>query len=103
MSQAIDLDTLKQKLDQGKDLFLKVWQKGCGPCKLSEPALERLEPTYGSTLEFVQVCIDDHPDIADIANIEALPAFFIFKEKKMKAKSFGFKGIAKLEAFIKES
>jgi thioredoxin 1 len=94
---------LKSHLDQGDAVFLKLWQKGCGPCRMSVPAVERLEAANRHGLVFGQICVDDHPEIAALADADVLPVFIVFKNKAMKGKFMGFKGIAKLESFLDES
>ena len=46
-------DDLKSHLDNGDKVFLKLWKKGCGICKLSNSATDRLEKTneHGLVLE----------------------------------------------------
>ena len=91
---------LKTKLDAGEDVFLKLWKRGCGPCKLSEPATSRLETNYADQLAFCQINVDDHPEMLQISESEVLPAFFIFKNQKLQEKSLGFKGLKKLDTFV---
>jgi thiol-disulfide isomerase/thioredoxin len=95
---------LESHLDAGKVVFLKLWKKGCGACKLSEPALERIEAARaGSDIMFGQIQTDDFPEMMEIADTEVLPVFFVFKDQEMKGRFIGFKGLAKLEGFIEES
>lgn len=95
-------DTLKEQLDAGQSVFLKLWKKGCGACKLSEPAIERLEAEWGPKgVIFGAIQADEYPEIMDIAGTEVLPVFFVFKEQEMKGSFVGFKGLAKLEEFVK--
>ena len=96
-------DELKAKLDNNEALFLKVWKEGCGPCKLSEPAVERLEKKFGTDLEFTHVNSSKHSEIMEITGSKVLPAFFVFKEKKMLGKFTGFKGLAKLEDMVQKA
>lgn len=93
-------DALTERLDKGEIVFLKLWKKGCGACKLSEPALERIMAADAAGMSFGQILIDDHPEMLEIAETDVLPAFFVFKDKDMKGKFIGFKGIAKLQEFI---
>lgn len=95
----ISPDELKTHLDAGKSLFLKLWKPGCGACKLSEPAIERLEKKF-TNVTFVQIDAGTHPEILGISESEVLPAFFMFKESKMQGSVIGFKGIAKLTEII---
>lgn len=93
-------DQLTEAIETGKPVFLKLWKKGCGPCKLSEPALERIVAGDKHGLVFGQILVDDHPEMFEIAETDILPAFFVFKDKDMKGKFIGFKGLAKLQEFV---
>ena len=93
-------DDMKAHLDSGKGLFLKLWKKGCGGCKLSIPAVERLEGEFSDQLAFVQISADDHPEILEISDTEVLPTFFVFVAGKFKGNHIGFKGLEKLKAFV---
>lgn len=93
-------DQLKQEIEADKSIFLKVWKKGCGPCKLSEPATDRLEKTYENKLNFFKIEAGEYPEMFDITGTDILPTFFIFKAKALKEKKIGFKGIKKLTEMI---
>ncbi len=93
-------DDLKKLLDENTKVFLKLWKPGCGACKLSLPALERLEAANLHGLTFGQIDVMTFPQMLDIADTDVLPCFFIFADQKLKGKSIGFKGIKKLEEFV---
>lgn len=92
-------DELKSHLDAGGAVFLKLWKPGCGACKLSEPAIERLEKQFEAA-KFVQIDAEAHPEILSISESEVLPSFFMFKDGKMLGNVIGFKGIAKLKDLL---
>ncbi len=96
-------DDLRKYLEAGDKVFLKLWKKGCGACKLSIPATDRLEASNDFGLIFGQVCADDHPEILEIAETDVLPVFFVFAEKQMKGRIEGFKGLERLKAMLVES
>lgn len=96
-------DQLKSHIESGEGVFLKLWKKGCGPCKLSVPAVERVEAKNAHGLVFGQICTSDHPEMVEVAGTEVLPVFFVFKGKEKKGKLEGFKGLKKLESFIDEA
>lgn len=96
-------DHLQEHLESNHDVFLKLWKKGCGACKLSAPAIERLEASGEFKLHFGEISTDDHPEILELTESEVLPVFFVFKDKKMVGKFEGFKGLEKLKSFIQES
>lgn len=96
-------EELQEKLGQGGAVFLKIHKKGCGACKLSIPALERIEAADTRGLAFGQISSDDHPEILEITGTEVLPAFFVFKGGEMKGSLVGFKGLEKLKSLIEEA
>lgn len=96
-------DELQKQLDAGAKVFLKLWKKGCGACKLSIPALERIEASDAHGLQFAQICTDDHPEILEITESEVLPVFFVFANKEMRGRLEGFKGLEKLKSMIDEA
>lgn len=91
---------LQTAIESGKPVFLKLWKKGCGACKLSIPALERIVAADQKGIVFGQILSDDFPEILEITETEVLPAFFVFSNKEMKASVTGFKGLEKLQNFI---
>ena len=93
-------ETLQDHIEAGDRVFLKLWKKGCGACKLSTPAIERLEAANEHGLVFAQISTDDYPEMLEIADTEVLPTFFVFRDKSMAATHIGFKGLEKLKAFV---
>jgi len=96
-------EELQGHLEKGDRVFLKLWKKGCGPCRLSTPAIERIEAADQHALQFGQICVDDHPEMFEITGVDSVPAFFIFKDRKMAGKFLGFKGLEKLKTFVDEA
>lgn len=96
-------EQLKTNLDEGRSVFLKLWKPGCGACKLSEPALTRLEESFGEQLTFCQIDTLKYPELLDLADTDVLPVFFIFINQQKKGQHIGFKGIKKLQQFIETS
>jgi len=96
-------DQLQNHIESGNRIFLKLWKKGCGACKLSIPAIERIQAADQSGMHFGQISTDDHPEILEITGTEVLPAFFVFSDRKLKGSITGFKGLEKLKAFVDEA
>ena len=96
-------DDLKSHLDNGDKVFLKLWKKGCGICKLSNSATDRLEKTNEHGLVFGKISLTDHPEMAAISETDMLPAFFVFEQGKKKGVYTGFKGLDKLKTFVDEA
>lgn len=96
-------EQLQEKLAGGERVFLKLWKKGCGICKLSTPATDRLEKDNPHNLQFAKISVDDHPEMMAVAGTEVLPVFFVFADKQKKGMYTGFKGLDKLQEFVEES
>ena len=94
---------LQENIETGKPVFLKLWKKGCGTCKLSIPALERIEAADKSGIVFGKINVEDHPEILEIAEADVVPSFFIFKDKQMAGQYTGFKGMEKMAEFIAQA
>lgn len=93
-------DDLKSRLDEGQRIFLKLWKPGCGVCKLSEPATDRLEKANPHNLTFLKISVEDYPEMLEVSGTEVLPAFFVFADKEKKGLNIGFKGLKKLQDFV---
>ena len=96
-------DELKQELDKGSRIFLKLWKKGCGVCKLANPASDKLERDDEFKMKFGRIAVDEYPEMLQIAGTEVLPVFFVFDQKKKKGMYTGFKGYDKLYEFVSDS
>lgn len=95
---------LKQLIETDATIFVKIWKKGCGPCKLSESATDRLEKAHADDpIEFVKVSAGDFPEMYEVTGSEVLPAFFVFKNKQMVGKKLGFKGLNSLKPLITDA
>lgn len=94
---------LQEHLESGSKIFLKLWKKGCGACKMSTPAIERIEAANSHGLIFAQISTDEFPEMLEIAGTEVLPVFFVFAAKEQRGRFEGFKGLERLKAFIDES
>lgn len=96
-------DTLKEHLDKGDAVFLKLWKKGCGICKLSNSATDRMEKENTHQLIFAKINVDDYPEMLEVSGTTALPAFFVFADKQKKGLYTGFKGLDALKEFVDSS
>lgn len=96
-------EQLKEHLSKGDAVFLKLWKKGCGACRLSTSATDKIEAADQRGLTFGRISVDDHPELLELAGTDVLPAFLVFAGRQKKGMFTGFKGQKKLENFIDES
>ncbi|NRA63616.1 MAG: thioredoxin family protein [Pseudobacteriovorax sp.] len=96
-------DDLKKSLDDNQRIFLKLWKKGCGICKLSNSATDRMEKQNPHDLKFVKIDVGEYPEMMGLADSDVLPLFFVFTDQKKRGMYTGFKGLDKLEEFVSDS
>ena len=65
--------------------FTAAW---CGPCKMISPIYDAVSDEYPS-VSFLKVDVDDQPDVAAMAQVQAMPTFQFFKSGKMLDKIVG--------------
>jgi len=76
--------------------FSATW---CGPCRMLEPTLKRLEKEHPD-IAFAKVDIDQHDKLADRMRVQAVPTvFFVRKGKVIKR----VVGLESYESLTKEA
>jgi thioredoxin 1 len=55
--------------------FTAPW---CGPCRLSIPVVREVFKEFSSTVQAVEVCTDDFPNIAADAGVVSIPTIQIY-------------------------
>ena len=96
-------DQLKASLDKGDKVFLKLWKRGCGICKLSNSATDRMEKSNDHGLTFAKINVDDNPMAASKYGVRGLPTLMIFKGGKVAATHPGAMSKQKITEWIKEN
>ncbi|KAJ3306579.1 Cytoplasmic thioredoxin isoenzyme 2 [Kappamyces sp. JEL0829] len=77
--------------------FHATW---CGPCKMIAPKYEAFSNTY-TKLHFIKLDVDEVPEVAEKAEVRAMPTFQIYKNGQKVEEIVGADP-AKLEAAIKK-
>lgn len=67
--------------------FHAVW---CGPCKAIAPFVSELSEKY-TDVTFVKVDVDELPDVAQEADVTAMPTFAFYKGGEKIAEMVGAK------------
>ena len=76
-----DAQLLAQKLQEGKPVVVKFTAQWCGPCKAYGPTVEAVAKSHPQ-IEFLEVDLDAHPDLARQWQVRSIPMTLGFKDGK---------------------
>ena len=76
------------------------WAPWCGPCKMMDPIMEKLERTYGDRIKFVRFNVDGNQDIAQRYHVMSVPSLVLFRDGQAKEKVTGMYPEAKLAHYF---
>lgn len=76
------------------------WAPWCGPCKMMDPIMEKLERTYGDRIKFVRFNVDGNQDIAQRYHVMSVPSLVLFRDGQAKEKVTGVYPEAKLDHYF---
>lgn len=91
-----DLD----QIIQGPLTIVDFWAPWCGPCKMMEPVMEKLEQQFGDKIKFVKLNVDGNQDIAQQYKVLSIPSLVLFRNGEAKEKVTGVYPEAKLAHYF---
>lgn len=95
----INKDQFKQEvLDNKGVVFVDFYAEWCSPCKMTEPIIHELSNEM-KNVKFVQVNVDDNPELASQYSVFSIPTFVVFKNGQTLSQFVGAMG---KEAFVAE-
>jgi len=73
-----------RKLYHESDKLISVLytSPSCGPCRSLKPILNKIVDEYGEQIKFVEINVDEDPEIAEAAGVMGTPCVQFFKNKK---------------------
>ncbi len=85
-------------LDHKGPVFVDFYAVWCGPCKVTSPIIDELSGEI-KDMKFVQVDVDENPELATQYSIFSIPTFVIFKNGQVATQFVGAMG---KEGFLSE-
>lgn len=77
--------------DGDRLLMVKYVAPGCGPCHTLKPILNKVVDEFDSKIHFVEIDIQQDPDIAENAGVTGTPTIQFFKNKELLQELKGIK------------
>jgi len=75
-------DEFYDLVHEGRPLLACFHAQWCGDCHYLKPAYPELEARFGDQVEFVQVDIDEMPDVARGHEVSGIPSFILFSSSR---------------------
>ncbi|MCX2186153.1 MULTISPECIES: thioredoxin [Limosilactobacillus] len=76
------------------------WAPWCGPCKMMDPIMTKLEQRYGKQIKFVRFNVDGNQEIAQRYHVMSVPSLVLFRDGQAKEKVTGVYPEAKLAHYF---
>ena len=81
-------------------VLVDFWAGWCGPCMMVAPVIAQIAEE-NSDIKVGKVNVDEEPELAQVFNIQSIPAIILFKDGKPVKQSIGYVPKEKIEAMFK--
>ena len=94
-SQAIADKIVKSEIP----VLIDFWAPWCGPCRMLNPIIKKLEKSYENRVLFMKVNVDIHKALSAYFRVSSIPAIFIIHDKSVVK---ALPGVQPEEQYIRE-
>lgn len=71
-------------------VVVDFWAEWCGPCRLLAPVINQLAEEYDGRIQFVEVDVDENPDVAMSYGVEGIPTLVLFNHGEVIDRIVGY-------------
>lgn len=97
------IEATKESFDQaitGPLTVVDFWAPWCGPCKMMDPIMEKLEARFDGQIKFVRMNVDGNQEIAKRYKVMSIPSLVLFRDGEAREKVTGVYPEAKLAHYF---
>lgn len=94
--------TLKEVTTAKQLALVEFWAPWCGPCRMLEPVLTRLEKEFDGQVSFGRLNVDGNQDFALENKIQSIPTMFLYVDGKPKEKITGYRELEPFRKYLKQ-
>jgi thioredoxin 1 len=80
---ATDLTFEQEVMRSPQPVLLDFWAPWCGPCRMTEPILEKLAGEMAGRLRVVKVNVDENPASAQRYDVQSIPTMMLVKNGRV--------------------
>jgi thioredoxin 1 len=83
-------------------VVMDFWAEWCGPCRMMNPVIARLEKEYEGRVKFIKIDADNNSALTSEHGVMSLPTFIFEKNKNEVARVIGATSEAKMKEEIEK-
>lgn len=83
-----------------RPVVVDVWAPWCGPCRMLEPALERLAEEYAGRVDLWKINADEEPDLVRALGVHGIPTLIVYRGEREIARRIGAQSQSALTALF---
>ncbi len=91
-----------QIINSSKPVLVDFYADWCVPCRMMPPILKEVKDLYKQNIRILKVNVDHHPEIANVFNVNNIPAVIVFQNGKMQWHGLGVQQVNDISFAIRE-